>query len=79
MYNVEPYAQTSTTGDVGENGDLIVTVTAQRSILIQSEFTSGSGQHTSVTWAQNLEYSNTQYYLDNYLVNVSLWMNGDDG
>ncbi|KAI0736722.1 peptide N-acetyl-beta-D-glucosaminyl asparaginase amidase A-domain-containing protein [Fomitopsis betulina] len=69
LYNVEPYAQTSTTGDVGENGDLIVTVTAQRSILIQSEFTSGSGQHTSVTWAQNLEYSNTQYYLDNYLVN----------
>ena len=70
LYNVEPYAQTSTTGNVGKNGDLVVTVTAQRSIMIQSEFTSGSGQHTSVTWTQNLEYSNTQYYLDNYMVNV---------
>lgn len=70
LYEVEPYAQTSTTGNVSENGDFVVTVAAQRNILIQSEFTSGSGQHTSVTWTQNLEYSNTQYYLDNYMVNV---------
>ncbi|KAH9935048.1 peptide N-acetyl-beta-D-glucosaminyl asparaginase amidase A-domain-containing protein [Fomitopsis serialis] len=69
VYNVEPYAETSTTGTVGDNGDLTVTVTAKHSIQIQSEFTSGSGQHTSVIWTQDLEYSNTQYYLDNLLVN----------
>ncbi|KAH9911065.1 peptide N-acetyl-beta-D-glucosaminyl asparaginase amidase A-domain-containing protein [Fomitopsis serialis] len=69
VYNVEPYAETSTTGTVGDNGDLTVTVTAKHSIQIQSEFTSGSGQHTSVIWTQDLEYSNTQYYMDNLLVN----------
>jgi len=69
VYNVEPYAETSTTGTIGDNGDLTVTVTAKHSIQIQSEFTSGSGQHTSVIWTQDLEYSNTQYYLDNLLVN----------
>ncbi|KZT70107.1 hypothetical protein DAEQUDRAFT_668284 [Daedalea quercina L-15889] len=69
VYNVEPYAETSVTGTEDLSGDLTVTVTAKRSILIQSEFTSGSGQRTSVSWAQNLEYSNTQYYLNDYLVN----------
>lgn len=72
VYNVEPYAETSVTGTEDLSGDLTVTVTAKRSILIQSEFTSGSGQRTSVSWAQNLEYSNTQYYLNDYLVNVSV-------
>ncbi|KAH9843087.1 peptide N-acetyl-beta-D-glucosaminyl asparaginase amidase A-domain-containing protein [Rhodofomes roseus] len=68
-YNVEPYAETTTTGTLDDNGDLTVTVTAKRSIQIQSDFTSGSGEHTSVTWTQNLDYSNTQSYLNGYLVN----------
>ncbi|TFY62752.1 hypothetical protein EVJ58_g3662 [Rhodofomes roseus] len=69
VYNVEPYAETTTTGTLDDNGDLTVTVTAKRSIQIQSDFTSGSGEHTSVTWTQNLDYSNTQSYLNGYLVN----------
>lgn len=72
VYNAQPYAQTSTTGSLGANGDLNVTVSATRSIQIESEFTSGSGVYTYVSWSQNLEYSNTQYYLNNYMINVSL-------
>lgn len=72
VYDVQPYAQTSTTGSVGANGDVNVTVSATRSIHIESEIVSGSGQYTYVTWMQNLEYSNTQYYLDDtYVQNVA--------
>lgn len=71
VYDVQPYAQTSTTGSVGANGDVNVTVSATRSIHIESEIVSGSGQYTYVTWTQNLEYSNTQYYLDDTYVQVS--------
>ncbi|CCM04580.1 uncharacterized protein FIBRA_06761 [Fibroporia radiculosa] len=68
VYDVQPYAETTTTGSVGANGDVNVTVSASRKILIESEIISGSGEYTYVVWTQNLEYSNTQYYLDNYNV-----------
>ncbi|KAI0928911.1 hypothetical protein AcW2_004771 [Taiwanofungus camphoratus] len=71
VYNAQPYAQTTTSGSVGDR-DVNVTVSASRSIHIESEIRSGSGAYTYVVWTQNLEYSNTQYYLDNtYVQNVA--------
>ncbi|KAH7914650.1 peptide N-acetyl-beta-D-glucosaminyl asparaginase amidase A-domain-containing protein [Hygrophoropsis aurantiaca] len=69
-YEVQPYAVTQTTGSVG-GGDVNVTVMATRQIRIESTIVSGSGKENKVVWEQNLEYSNTQYYLDNtYVQNI---------
>ncbi|KAH7930776.1 hypothetical protein BV22DRAFT_999830 [Leucogyrophana mollusca] len=69
-YEAQPYAVTETTGSVG-GGDVNVTVKATRQIKIEATIVSGSGKENSVVWEQNLEYSNTQYYLDNtYVQNV---------
>ncbi|KAJ7449814.1 peptide N-acetyl-beta-D-glucosaminyl asparaginase amidase A-domain-containing protein [Mycena latifolia] len=67
-YSAEPFAQTSTTGAVGDNGDINITVSATRSIHIAAEIRSGSGHVNSVVWSQNLNYVNQQNYLDNTLV-----------
>ncbi|KAH9901591.1 peptide N-acetyl-beta-D-glucosaminyl asparaginase amidase A-domain-containing protein [Cubamyces lactineus] len=64
-YDVSPFAVTTTTGSVGSNGDVNVTVSATRDILIEAEITSGSGKTTHVVWSQNLAFSNTQQFLDN--------------
>ncbi|EIW85186.1 hypothetical protein CONPUDRAFT_87677 [Coniophora puteana RWD-64-598 SS2] len=64
-YDVQPYAVAHTDGSVGANGDVTVTVAATRSVRIESTIVSGSGDTTAVVWAQDLEFSNTQYYLDN--------------
>ena len=69
-YNAEPFAETATTGVVGDNGDVNVTVAATRRIHIESVITSGSGKTTHVVWSQNLQYSNTQNFLDNTFVQV---------
>lgn len=42
-YSAEPFAQSSTTGTVGHNGDINITVSASRSIHIEAEIRSGSG------------------------------------
>ncbi|KDQ60819.1 hypothetical protein JAAARDRAFT_173070 [Jaapia argillacea MUCL 33604] len=69
-YDAQPYAQTTTTGSVGD-GDVNITVAATRSVHIEANVISGSGTTTHVVWSQSLEYSNTQYYLDNtYVQNV---------
>ncbi|KAJ7485270.1 peptide N-acetyl-beta-D-glucosaminyl asparaginase amidase A-domain-containing protein [Mycena latifolia] len=67
-YRAEPFAQTSTAGAVGDNGDINITVSATRSIHIAAEIRSGSGHVNSVVWSQNLKYVNQQNYLDNGLV-----------
>ncbi|PCH37957.1 hypothetical protein WOLCODRAFT_148915 [Wolfiporia cocos MD-104 SS10] len=69
VYDVQPYATTTTTGSVAADGSSVnVTVTAHRSVHIESTIRSGSGATTYVVWDQNLEYSNTQYYLDDFNV-----------
>ncbi|KAJ6596897.1 peptide N-acetyl-beta-D-glucosaminyl asparaginase amidase A-domain-containing protein [Mycena vulgaris] len=64
-YSAEPFAQSTITGSVGDNGDVNITVSATRKIHISSEIRSGSGHVNSVVWSQNLQYVNTQNYLDN--------------
>jgi hypothetical protein len=65
VYDAQPFAETSTTGTVSANGDVIVTVTANRKILVDSTIVSGSGKTTQVTYTQLLSYSNTQSFLNN--------------
>ncbi|KAJ7273717.1 peptide N-acetyl-beta-D-glucosaminyl asparaginase amidase A-domain-containing protein [Mycena haematopus] len=67
-YSAEPFAVTSTTGSVADNGDISITVKAQRQIHITADILSGSGKRNQVVVSQNLEYVNQQDYLDNTLV-----------
>jgi len=62
-YDVQPYATTETTASIGGT-DVNITVNAQRSIKIESTIVSGSGTTNNVIFQQNLDYTNTQYYLD---------------
>ncbi|KAH8117599.1 peptide N-acetyl-beta-D-glucosaminyl asparaginase amidase A-domain-containing protein [Phellopilus nigrolimitatus] len=64
-YEVAPFAVTNTTGSVGANGDVNVTVSATRSVHIEAQVVSGSGTVNNVVFSQELAYSNTQNYLDN--------------
>lgn len=64
-YTASPYAVTTTTGSVGANGDVNVTVKATREIEIESTIRSGSGKITEVTWKQSLSYQNVQTYAAN--------------
>ncbi|KAF8559579.1 hypothetical protein OG21DRAFT_1402188 [Imleria badia] len=63
-YDVQPYAVTETSASIGET-DVNITVRAQRSLYIEAVVISGSGQEISVAFQQNLDYTNTQYYLNN--------------
>ncbi|KAI0362365.1 hypothetical protein OH77DRAFT_1441853 [Trametes cingulata] len=65
-YEASPFAVSKTTGSVGANGDVNVTVSATRNIHIEAEITSGSGKTTHVVWSQNLQFSNTQNFLDSF-------------
>ncbi|KAI8989648.1 peptide N-acetyl-beta-D-glucosaminyl asparaginase amidase A-domain-containing protein [Trametes punicea] len=67
-YDASPFAVTKTSGSVGDNGDVNVTVSATRNIHIEAEITSGSGKTTHVVWTQSLEFSNTQQFLDNTFI-----------
>ncbi|KAF9464707.1 peptide N-acetyl-beta-D-glucosaminyl asparaginase amidase A-domain-containing protein [Collybia nuda] len=64
-YSADPFAQTSASVSTGANGDVNFTVTATHKIHIESEYLSGSGKSTHVTWTQDLQYSNIQNYLKN--------------
>ncbi|KAJ7940635.1 peptide N-acetyl-beta-D-glucosaminyl asparaginase amidase A-domain-containing protein [Mycena leptocephala] len=64
-YSAEPFAQTSITGSVGDNGDVNITITASRKIQISASILSGSGKATHATWSQELLYINQQNYLQN--------------
>lgn len=70
VYDASPFAVTSTTGSVGTNGDVNVTVKATRNVHIESTIVSGSGKTTHVTFTQSLSYSNTQNFLDNTFIQV---------
>lgn len=69
-YDVQPYAVTETLASIGGT-DVNITVKAQRSLYIEAVVISGSGQETSVAFQQNLDYTNTQYYLNNTNTQVS--------
>lgn len=70
-YISDPYAITTTTGSVGSNGDVNVTVTATRKIHVESIIRSGTGKSTEVVWSQSLSYKNVQTYLKNTSIQVS--------
>lgn len=70
VFNASPFPVTSTTGSVGSNGDVIVTVSATHNIHIESTIISGSGKTTHVVWSQSLGFSNTQFFLDDLLIQV---------
>lgn len=63
-YNALPYATTQTFGSTDANG-VNITVNAQHQIYIESMVVSGSGQSNHVIFEQNLNYTSTQYYLNN--------------
>lgn len=69
LHEVEDFADSTTTGSiVGEN--LNVTVTATRSVRIESTIVSGNGTVTDVVFSQELQYSNLQQYIDNATIQV---------
>lgn len=72
VFDVQPFATTTTTGTIAANNDTVFTVTASRKVHIESEFVSGSGKTTHVVWTQTLDYSNTQSYLNNSNIQVSV-------
>ena len=70
VYEAEPYAQTTITGNVGQDNEVIVTVKASRNIHIEADVRTGSGAETHVVWTQSLAFSNTQTYAQNASVQV---------
>jgi hypothetical protein len=74
VYDAQPFAAGNSTGSLGANGDLNITVTATRNVHIESDIISGSGVHTKVVFTQNLQYSNLQQYLDNLNIQVSAYI-----
>lgn len=68
-YDAQPFAVTSTTGNVG-GGDVNVTVSATRSIAIDARVVSGSGAVNEVSVSQNLRFSNTQSFLNDAAIQV---------
>lgn len=72
QYIADPYAVTSTTGNVSENGDVNVTVKASRQIYIESTIKSGSGKTTKVVLSQKLSFQNVQNYLKNATIQVGM-------
>lgn len=71
-YDVQPYAVTETSASIG-GGDVNITVSAQHSLYIEAVVISGSGQESYVMFEQDLNYTNTQYYLNNTNIQVSGW------
>ncbi|THH10207.1 hypothetical protein EW145_g1493 [Phellinidium pouzarii] len=67
-YDVQQFAQTSTAGSVGTNGDVNVTVSATHSVNIEAQVISGSGKVNNVMVSQEVAFSNTQNYLQNTFV-----------
>lgn len=70
QYSADPFSATTTVGNVGDNGDVNVTVTASRKIHIESTIISGSGKKNRVVWSQDLQYKNVQNFLNNTLIQV---------
>lgn len=68
QYSADPFSTTTTVGNVGDNGDINVTVTALRKIHIESTIISGTGKENRVVWSQDLQYQNVQNILNNTLI-----------
>jgi len=66
LYDADPFSGTTTSGRVGQNGDIEILVEAKRHLSIEADITSGSGTRTHVVWTQDLAFSNTQVYLNNF-------------
>jgi len=66
----QPFAETNAVGNVDTDGNLRFTITASRNIIIESEIVSGSGTESHVTWTQAYDYSSSQQWLENALVQV---------
>lgn len=64
----QPFAATRAVGNVDRDGSLRFTITASRSIHIESEIVSGSGKESHVTWTQAYDYSSSQQWLNNSLI-----------
>lgn len=76
VHSAEPFAKTTTTGSVSEEGDIDFTVKATRDIRIESDIVSGSGKHTHVVWSQSLAYQNTQTFRQNGTIQVYILIVG---
>ncbi|EJD06059.1 uncharacterized protein FOMMEDRAFT_145373 [Fomitiporia mediterranea MF3/22] len=77
VYDVQPFATTQTNGNVGQNGDVNVTVSASHPVHIEATIVSGSGDVNKVVVRQDMAYSNTQNYLQNTSIqNVFQLSNG---
>ncbi|KAK7467151.1 hypothetical protein VKT23_004210, partial [Stygiomarasmius scandens] len=63
-YSADLFPVTTTSGSVSDNGDVVINVTATRSIRVEADIVSGSGSTTHVVWSQDLQYTNIQSYLD---------------
>ncbi|VDB82939.1 unnamed protein product [Peniophora sp. CBMAI 1063] len=70
VYEADPFAIITESGNQSANGDVVFTVGATRSIHIESEIIGGSGTKTSVIFDQKLSFSNTQMYLDNTAIQI---------
>ncbi|KAF5358320.1 hypothetical protein D9756_001569 [Leucocoprinus leucothites] len=64
----QPFAKTKSEGGLDRNGDLRFTVSASRSIHIESEIVSGGNKTSHVTWTQQYAYSSAQQWLNNSLI-----------
>ncbi|KZV71667.1 hypothetical protein PENSPDRAFT_684442 [Peniophora sp. CONT] len=71
VYEADLFADTTESGGQSANGDVMFTITASRSIHIESEIIGGSGTKTSVVFDQKLSYSSTQMYLDNTAIQIA--------
>jgi hypothetical protein len=65
VYEANDFPVSNSSASVSENGDVVIAVTASRTIHIESDVCSG-GACTAVVFDQNLEYSNVQTYLDDF-------------
>jgi hypothetical protein len=63
-YSAPAYATSTLTNNTAANGDVSFTLGAKHSVQITSTITSGSGKTNFVIWSQNMQFSNTQNYLD---------------
>ena len=71
VYDVQPYAHTATTGSSAD-GVVRATVQASRTVHIETDLVSGSGEKTHVVWSQSLSFSNAQTYRQNASIQVRL-------
>ncbi|KAL4265299.1 Peptide-N4-(N-acetyl-beta-glucosaminyl)asparagine amidase A [Pleurotus pulmonarius] len=61
-YDVSPFAQSTTKGNIGDIGEVEFSLEASRRLRIESEVVSGSGAKSHVVWSQSLAFSNSQTY-----------------